>query len=438
MTTKKSNNSNTHNKTIKNIKIHKKNGWNIITIKGSPYKRGFQHGKTLSDQLLKIHHMFPKYVLTEIGLPFKTYMEKCIKIISIIKAECNEIYEEMQGIVDGYNSIIPKQKQMTLEFIVAWNLMVSISKTRHKTKQHCSSFIATGSYTETGEIVMAHNTHTDFITGQYMNIIMRVYPEKGHSFVMQTSPGLVWSLTDWFITDSGIIGCESTISDLNYEPKFGLPIFCRIRKVMQYAKTLDDCVDYLKTQSAGDYACSWLIGNINTNEIMLFEQGLKHHTLQKTKDGVFYAANSAIDPIIRATETTDKSIFDPNTSTGSRMLRLGHLLTIDYFGKLNEESAKKIIADHYDSGLGKEIQNNNTVCNHNETLKKKAIPFGAVDGKVTTSEIAKKGEFYGRWGSACGRSFNVKQFLKRNPKYKKWGEDILPDFVKQPWVKISF
>ena len=441
MSTKKSKQKIKHNKTQKSSTNKSNTGWRLLSIKGTPYERGFQHGQTLSDELLKIHEMFPKYIRKEMGFSFKTYIEKCKKLIPIIKSDCNEIYEEIRGIVDGCNSknII---EPITLEFIVAWNSMMSVCKS-HSNKKHkkhperCSIFIATGSYTENGEIVMAHNTHTDFITGKYVNIIMRVYPEKGHSFIMQTSPGLVWSLTDWFITDAGIIGCESTISDLNYDPKFGLPIFCRIRKVMQYAKTLDECANILTHKSAGDYACSWLLGNINTNEIMLFEQGLKYHNIKKTKDGVFYLANSPIDPIIRAKETTDKSFYDPNTSTGSRMLRLGQLLEIDYFGKLNVDSAKSIIADHYDMGLGKESLNNNSICNHNETLKKHALPFGAVDGKVTTSSLAKKGEFFGRWGSSCGRDFNSKYFLRNTPKYKKWGVEYLPDFPKQPWVKIS-
>jgi len=432
-----------HNKTQKINKLkkpNKKNGWLLVTIKGNSYERGFQHGETLSNELLKIHDMFPKYVRKEMGFSFTTYMEKCRKIIPIIKADCNEIYEEMQGIADGYNSTIhnPKINPMTLEFIVAWNSMMSLWKSHsNKKPERCSSFIATGSYTEKGEIVMAHNTHTDFILGQYVNIIMRVYPKKGHSFIMQTSPGLVWSLTDWFITDAGIIGCESTISDVNYDPKFGLPIFCRIRKVMQYAKTLDECANILETDSAGDYPCSWLFGNIKTDEIMLFEQGLRFHNIQKTKDGVFYAANSAIDPIIRMKETTDRTIFDPKTSTGSRMLRLGQLLTIDYFGKLNAESAKTIIADHYDVGLGKQDKNNNSICNHCHLRHKHPIPFGALDGKVTTSELAKKGAFIVRWGSSCGRPFHARQFLKKNPSYKKWGEEYLPDFPKQSWKVID-
>lgn len=436
-----------NNKTQKSKKIHKKNGWNLVTIKGSPYDRGFQHGEILSNDLQKLLVFFPKYVKEEMGFTtFEKYLEKSNTLIPIIKSECNELYQEMEGIVAG---ALSKGVPINVEFIICWNLSMSLWKShitqhkKHKKGKHhdkkparCSSFIATGSYTESGEIVMAHNTHTDFIEGQFENIIMRVYPDKGHSFVMQTSAGLVWSMTDWFITDAGIIGCESTISDLNYQPKFGLPIFCRIRKIMQYAKSLDECDDILKHKSAGDYACSWLFGNINTNEIMLYEEGLRLHKSQKTRDGVFYAANSAIDPIIRAKETTDRTFFDPKRSTGARMLRLGKLLTIDYFGKLNLESAKKIIADHYDVNLEKDHPNQLSICNHVELRDRIPYPFGAVDGKVTTSTLAKKGEFIGRWGSSCGRVFKAKEFLRRSPKLNKW-RDFIPDFQKQSWVKIS-
>jgi len=432
-----------HNKTQKIHKKITKNGWTLVTIKGKPYERGFQHGSLLYKELGEIQRFFPLYVRKQMEFSsFKKYLKLSKSLIPILKRECNEILEEMQGIVDG---ALLKGIHITLEFIIGWNSIMSLWKShfthhRHKhshhNKERCTSFIATGEATENGEIVMAHNTHTYFMEGKFENIIMCVYPDKGHSFVMQTSPGLIWSMTDWFITDSGIIGCESTISDLNYDPKFGVPIFCRIRRVMQYAKTLDDCTAFLQSNSAGDYACSWLFGNINTNEIMLFEQGLKYHNIQKTKSGVFYAANSAIDPKIRAKETTDHTFYDPKTSTGARMLRLGKLLNIDYYGKLNSDIAKKIIADHYDVSLGKEVMNQLSICNHAELHDTHPLPFGAIDGKVTTTSLAKKSLFYGRAGSSCGRIFNKTEFLKKNPKYNIWRE-FLPDYKNQPWILIG-
>ena len=62
---------------------------------------------------------------------------------------------------------------------------------------------------------------------------------------MQTSAGLISSSSDWFLVENGIIGCETTISDINYKPIFGSPYFCRIRDTMQYANSLDECKDIL-------------------------------------------------------------------------------------------------------------------------------------------------------------------------------------------------
>jgi hypothetical protein len=434
-----------HNKTQKNHNKITKNGWTLVIIKGKSYERGFQHGSILFKELGEIKRFFPVYVREQMEFSsFKKYLKLSKSLIPILKRECNEILQEMQGIVDG---AVSKGIHITLEFIVGWNSIMSLWKshfTHHHrkhsqhnhNKERCTSFIATGEVTETGEIVMAHNAHTYFMEGKFENIIMRIYPDKGHSFVMQTSPGLIWSMTDWFITDSGIIGCESTISDLTYDPKFGVPIFCRIRRVMQYAKTLDDCANFLQTNSAGDYACSWLFGNTKTNEIMLFEQGLKYHNIQKTKSGVFYVANSAIDPKLRMKETTDRTFYDPKTSTGARMLRLGQLLNIDYYGKINQENAKNIIADHYDVSIGKEVMNQLSICNHAELHEKHPAPFGAIDGKVTTTTLAKQSKFYGRAGSSCGRIFNKNEFLKKNPKFNIWRE-FLPEYTNQPWTLIG-
>ena len=101
----------------------------------------------------------------------------------------------------------------------------------------CSAFIATGNATKNRDIVMAHNTHSDFVTGQLLNIVIKVFPDVGNAFIMQTSAGLIASTSDWFLMSNGIIGCETTLSDINYKPEFGTPFFCRIRELMQYAKS---------------------------------------------------------------------------------------------------------------------------------------------------------------------------------------------------------
>jgi hypothetical protein len=304
----------------------------------------------------------------------------------------------------------------------------------------CSAFIATGNSTKNGDIIMGHNTHTTFMDGRLQNIIMYVTPTNGHHFVMQTSPGFIASVTDWFLSSTGIIGCETTIANINYKPKFGYPFYCRIRQAMQYGNTLEDYDKIMSDHNAGDYACSWLFGNIKTNEIMLFELTLKHKSVQKTKNGVFYGMNSAIDETIREKETTDEEHYDITTSLGARNQRLDELLNKKYKGKIDIDNGKLILADHYDVFLKREAMNRRSICKHVELdpehCFKAHYPFGCTDAKIVNSTLAESLSFWGRFGSACGRIFNVKKFIKKNPYYKSY-EPHLDDISNYKWKVIE-
>jgi hypothetical protein len=70
----------------------------------------------------------------------------------------------------------------------------------------------------------------------------------------------------------------------------------------------------------------------------------------------------------------------------------------------------------------------------------KTHPFylhGCTDCKVTDYKMAANLEFMGRFGSACGRTFSIKQHIKRHPEYKTW-EPYVRNFKKEKWMKISF
>ena len=306
----------------------------------------------------------------------------------------------------------------------------------------CSAFIATGNSTQDGKIVMGHNTRTYLGYAHLQNIQLYITPEKGIPFVMQTSPGYIASGMDWFICKSGIIGCETTIRNITYKVDFGAPYFCRIRQAMQYGKTLDDYVDIMLKDNAGDYACSWLLGDIGTNEIMTLDIGLKKHAIRRTMNGVFYGMNTPLDYDLRVLETADKTLFDLNTSSGARNFRLNQLLNNDYYGKINLENAKTILSDHFDPNQNKQIMNSYGICRHseleeNKTNKKKSyLLYGCTDGKVVNSELAKKMMFIGRFGSACGRVFHADEFLKKHPQYKKW-RGHLQDLPKTDWITIQ-
>ena len=118
-------------------------------------------------------------------------------------------------------------------------------------------------------------------------------PDKGARMIMQTSPCWIWSGTDFFITDRGIIGTETTIGGFfPYECR--VPIAYRIRYAMQYGETLDDYVKILLNGNSGDYANAWLFGDIHNKEIMRVELGLKYHNVERTKNGYFIVPGNGV------------------------------------------------------------------------------------------------------------------------------------------------
>lgn len=377
--------------------------------------------------------VLPFNVEHELKIPYADYLRDCKRIFTPILDEdqWHFIKQELLGIVAGAST-----KGVTYDFLVAWNSYLSMctyyKKNHNSDLGRCSAFIATGGATKTGEIVMAHNTHSDFATGFILNVVMRIKPvEPGsQSFIMQTAPGLICSSSDWFLCENGIIGCETTISNLNFVPDFshGVPYALRIRKAMQYGKTLDDYVEIMSSRSAGDYACTWFLGDINTGEIMMLEDGGKHIGVERTRDGVFHASNDAMTPEIAMLETTAVEKYNPESTTGARYLRMEYLLFDKYRGKLDIASAKKILADHYDVSENKYKMGKMNICKHAELEKSTGpygFPRGATDGKVVDSSLARRMQFEGRMGSSCGRTFNRSDYglsssvpILNMPKYK--------------------
>lgn len=412
------------NKTQKNQR-NNSSGWITIKVAGTPYEMGYQHGSILRKQIEKVKpimkYMVEKYYKTSLT----EYISKCKSMVKET-TEWKNIFDELRGIRDGCSSVL------SLNELFAWNMYLSMDEIYGSSNedQRCSAFIATGSKTHDGKILMAHNTHCDYACGFISNIVMHMHPSAPDSipFVMQTLPGLVCSSTDWFISESGIMGCETTISDINYIPDFekGVPYFFRIRKAMETGKTLDDYVSIMMDQNAGDYACSWLFGDINTGEIMRFELAKETHGIERTKDGVFYGMNSAFTPELAVKETNNTEINDPASSNGSRNFRLEHLLNLK---KLDLKYAKKILADHYDYGENCFRKGMRGICKHKECETGEDYKIaGTVDGKVTDATMAKQMKFMGRMGSSCGRIFMKKDYQDV--------PDCVENMPKYKWVKL--
>ncbi len=427
-----------------------RNGWVYLHIEGKPYERGYQHGYLLSPEIKEIMRSLKYLTYWNTGKKWEFFVDAARRMHA--KFIDKEYLDEIKGIAAGATAA---GTRVSWQEILAWNAYEELTdywwpnelagKYFGGNQGHCSAFLAAGSATKDGKIVMAHNSWSEFEIGQFFNLILDIQPSQGHRIFMQSAPGFIDSFSDFFVTDAGIMGTETSIGGFSqYDPNEA-PEYFRVRKAMQYADNLDQFVKIMKKQNNGGYANSWLLADVNTGEIMRFELGLKYYNVERKKDGYFIGFNVPLDPRIRNLECSNTGYADIRRHQGGRQVRLTQLME-KYHGRIDAEIGKKILADHYDVYLKKNNPCSRTVDGHYELDAReymsqpgRPLPFqprGTFDGKVMDSELAKNLSFFARWGNSSGMPFDAEKFLEEHIQWSHL-KGYLKDRPSQPWTLFS-
>ena len=146
-------------------------------------------------------------------------------------------------------------------------------------------------------------------------------------------PGWIHSGTDFFITDAGLVGSETTIGHYEGFDTNGVPEFVRMRRATQDAASLDQWCEIMKRGNNGGYANAWLLGDVNTKEIARLELALKHVAFEKKRDGCFTGSNLAEDLKILRLETESEET-DIRASSVARRVRWRELMKNIKLGRL--------------------------------------------------------------------------------------------------------
>ena len=387
---------------------HEKNGWIYLHIEGTPQERGFQHGYLMAKEIKESIYALSRIWNYQTALDWQWLVQKTHKMFTP-KVDQENI-SEIEGIVEGMKAagISSTLDEMVtyngyMEIIGNWfpSVKDTISPNSPGPKRDgCSSFIATGSMTADGKIVLGHNSMIGYCD-PLCNVIIDILPDKGHRILMQTISGFIHSATDFFITDAGLVGSETTIGDFTkFDPK-GILEFSRMRHATQYASSIDEWCSLMKEGNNGGYANAWLLGDINTNEIARLELGLKCIGFEKKKDGYFIGSNVTENLKLLRFETREDET-NIKLSAVARRVRWKQLMK-EHEGKINIQLAESFEGDHYDTYLNKDIPDDRTLCGHPEldaSYSDDGIPFspgGTIDGKVVDYQMAKQMSFMARW-----------------------------------------
>jgi hypothetical protein len=287
--------------------------WIYVHLQGSPSNIGYQHGYLLADEIKGALLAMKTRTLHDTKREWSFFRKTAQEMLW--PHTDAEYQQELQGIADGVKA---KGVDADVWDIVALNSMEEVpdyyvpwldakEKTANAPSLHspgnCSAFVATGSYTKDGKIVIAHNNWTGVYQGARWRIMFDIVPEKGHRMLMDGYPGLITSDDDFVINDTGLAITETTITQFaGYDPD-GKPEFVRSRKAAQYATSIDEYVKIMLDGNNGGYANDWLLADNKTGEVARFELGLKHHKVWRTKDGYFEGSNFASDPELIKDET---------------------------------------------------------------------------------------------------------------------------------------
>jgi hypothetical protein len=425
------------------------NGWIYVHLEGTPSEIGFQHGWQLAPEIQDLQRVLKLELTHDTGKNYEFFRTTAEKVLwPHVDAEYRE---ELQGIVQGLNA---KGVKLDVWDIVVMNAALELNGyyTEWYDKSHgkvgakaavaerCSAFIATGSFTKDGNLVVAHNAWTNYLDGARWRIVFDIVPVKGNHILMDGLPGVIHSGDDFGVNSAGIVITETTIAGFHGFDPNGVPEFVRARRAIQYSNSIDDFARLMTDGNNGGYANNWLVADRKTHEIADLELGLKNVNLRRTKDGYFIGSNFPVDAKLAKQETTF-DLKDMGQSPNARRVRAEELIQ-ENKGRIDMAFGKKYLSDHYDSFAKKIDPNERTLCGHIELSPRGDMPWqppygtaGAAQNKVIDAESAGRMSFEGAVGHACGLHVKAAEHLKAHPEFA-WEKPLLRDVLSSPWTEF--
>ena len=431
------------------FRLPEKNGWTYVHLQGTPHEIGFQNGYLLAHEIDDLRGV----VILEARHDYKkdwAFFRDAAQNMMWPHIE-QEYREELQGIADGasaHGAKIDVWDVVGINALTEWSYFNKEYDKQHGIKaaslavpEHCSAFVAIGSYTKDGKAVIAHNNWSTYMEGERWTIIYDIVPAKGYRILMDGLPGVIHSGDDFVVNSAGFAITETTIGHFSGFDTAGIPEFVRARKAAQYSASIDDFTRIMKDGNNGGYANTWLVADTRKNEIGRLELGLKNVTLERTSDGYFVGSNFPInEKLIR--EETDFNAKDLAQSSVARHTRWEQLMAVNK-GQIDVAAAQRFLADHYDVIEKKDDPDERTLDGHVDLSPRGSgdwmPPYGtagAVQNKAADAAMIENMSFTAAAGHACGHDFKAAEHLSAHPDLA-WQKPLQRDMKAYPWTTFS-
>jgi len=347
--------------------LFKKAGIYCLKASGNPYKIGFQHGTLLKEHVENgVYKFFSNYIKQLFTNNRRTKSDPIARLVfrflktksqKFINRLPKEIKDEIRGLCDATNL----DYNTTLESFVfpelTSYLIAKFAGEHFAQRTHlsgtallgCTSIIAMGEATETGELL--HGRNFDFVGIGYWEkypLVSYIYPDDGFSYISVSSVGIVGGVV------SGINEKQITYAvHQNYTKEYSennLPILTLGTLIMKYADNLEKAENIILS-SKSTSGWSVVITDNNAKDSFVAEICADKVIIRRMEKDLLLCTNSYISPELHEHEIIINPLL--NLSSNSRYQRIAQLTDKNYH-KINPEFMARSLGDRYDITSEKE------------------------------------------------------------------------------------
>ncbi|MBS0209575.1 MAG: hypothetical protein JSS27_11550 [Planctomycetes bacterium] len=414
-------------------------GWTVLHIEGGPYERGYQHGRLMAREIVALIGDLATERSPKAPEDAWQLLRQSAAAMYLRRFH-PEYIEEMKGIADGAAAAGAEyaDRPIDLTDIVAVNVDIEASFMeaalgasptglegrkfaepiapvhQHKSPDRCSAFVVTAPATADGEVMIGHITMFVLLYVRHYNVWLDIQPTTGRRVAMQSFPGGIMSGLDYYLNDAGILICETTVDQTSFEPQ-GSPFCSRIRQAAQYSTSLDEVISTLSKENNGLYTNEWLLADVNTKEIVMFELGTRSHKLWRSTKGewpggatgFYWGCNNAKDLHVRLDTLPNVKGKPGNVVVHTSDRDLAWLKLFDkYTGKIDLDFGFRAFSTP------------------------PLVGFPSCDAKFTTAKLARDMKTWGVFGPPLGRTWD-----ESTAERKRFG-DVRP-LVANDWTLLG-